>query len=34
MESAETEAVMNLLYSASIFASFTCPRLHFYSCAG
>ena len=29
MESAETEAVMNLLYSASIFASFTCPRLHF-----
>lgn len=29
MENAETEAVMNLLYSASIFASFTCPRLHF-----
>ncbi|ENA0609869.1 AAA family ATPase [Enterobacter bugandensis] len=29
MESEETEAVMNLLYSASIFASFTCPRLHF-----
>lgn len=29
MESEETEAVMNLLNSASLFASFTCPRLHF-----
>lgn len=29
MENPETEAVMNLLYSASICASFICPRLHF-----
>lgn len=29
MQHDETEAVMSLLYSASIFASFTCPRLHF-----
>lgn len=29
MDNPETEAVMNLLYSASICASFICPRLHF-----
>lgn len=29
MNDPQTEAVMNLLYSASIFASFACPRLHF-----
>ncbi|HGF1364264.1 TPA: ATP-binding protein [Enterobacter cloacae] len=29
MDNPQTEAVMNLLYSASICASFICPRLHF-----
>ncbi|WP_150318404.1 hypothetical protein, partial [Enterobacter hormaechei] len=29
LDNPETEAVMNLLYSASICASFICPRLHF-----
>lgn len=29
MHDAQTEAVMNLLASASVFASFNCPRLHF-----